>query len=111
MKADPTSLANQIVFQFAGASNLDPKKDEHVHAATLTIVDDDHIETAGVGWEGGAPLKEMCCGGSWSARNSTGVRVMGAQGRRRVTCSALPSLSRRSFRPAATGANRRSRTG
>jgi hypothetical protein len=61
LKADPKSPANQIRFQFAGA-NLDPKKDKHMHAATLTIVDDDHLEVAGVGWEGGAPAKEMCCG-------------------------------------------------
>jgi hypothetical protein len=62
MKADPKSPANQICFQFAGGSNLDPQKDKHMHAATLTIVDDGHIEIAGVGWEGGAPAKEMCCG-------------------------------------------------
>ena len=62
MKADPKSPVNQICFQFAGGSNLDPKKDKHMHAATLTIVDDDHIEIAGVGWEGGAPVKDMCCG-------------------------------------------------
>lgn len=62
MKADPKSPANQICFQFAGGSNLDPKKDKHMHAATLTFVDDDHFEIAGVGWEGGAPLKDMCCG-------------------------------------------------
>jgi hypothetical protein len=62
MKADPKSPANEIRFQFAGGSNLDPKKDKHMHAATLTIVDDDHIEVQGVGWEGGAPAKDMCCG-------------------------------------------------
>jgi hypothetical protein len=62
MKADPKSPAHQIVFQFAGGSNLDPKKDKHMHAATLTLVDDDHIEIAGVAWEGGAPAKDMCCG-------------------------------------------------
>jgi hypothetical protein len=62
MKADPKSPANQIVFQFAGGSNLDPKKDKHMHGATLTLVDDDHIEIAGVGWDGGAPAKDMCCG-------------------------------------------------
>jgi hypothetical protein len=62
MKADPKSPANQIRFQFAGGANLDPKKDKHMHAATLTIVDDGHIEIAGVGWEGGAPAKDMCCG-------------------------------------------------
>ncbi len=62
MKADPKSPADQIRFQFAGGANLDPKKDKHMHAATLTIVDDDHIEIAGEGWEGGAPAKGMCCG-------------------------------------------------
>jgi hypothetical protein len=62
MKADPKSPANQIIFQFAGGSNLDPKKDKHMHEATLTIVDDDHIEVNGCGWENGAPAKEMCCG-------------------------------------------------
>src|ERR1700686_3567026 len=44
MKADPKSPANQICFQFAGGSNLDPKKDKHMHEAILTIVDNDRIE-------------------------------------------------------------------
>ena len=62
MKADPKSPANQIRFEFAGGSNLDPTKDRHMHSATLTIVDNSHIEVAGVGWQGGGPAKEMCCG-------------------------------------------------
>jgi hypothetical protein len=62
MKADPNSSANQIVFQFAGGGNLDPKKDKHMHEATLTIVDDDNIEVKGTGWDNGAPAKDMCCG-------------------------------------------------
>src|SRR5262245_6888920 len=61
-KADPKSPANQIVFRFAGGANLDPKKDKHMHEATLTIVDDDRLEVNGIGWENGAPAKEMCCG-------------------------------------------------
>lgn len=60
MKADPKSPANKIQFGFAGGSNLDPKKDKHMHAATLTIVDNDHIELDGIGWEDGKPAKEMC---------------------------------------------------
>ncbi len=61
MKAAPKSLAgNTIQFEFAGGGNLDPKKDKHMHAATLTIVDADHIEVEGIGWENGAPMKEMC---------------------------------------------------
>lgn len=62
MKADPKSPANQIVFRFAGGTNLDPAKDKHMHEATLTIVSDDRIEVNGVGWENGAPAKDMCCG-------------------------------------------------
>ena len=52
MKAELKSPAKQITFQFAGGSNLDPSKDKHMHGATLTIVDDDHIEVVGVGWKG-----------------------------------------------------------
>src|SRR5947209_17367477 len=62
MKADPSSPPNQIVFRFAGGTNLDPTKDKHMHEATLTIVSDDRIEVQGTGWENGAPVKEMCCG-------------------------------------------------
>src|SRR6266478_5998855 len=58
MKADPKSPANQIVWRFAGGANLDPKKDKHMHEATLTIVDDDRLEVNGIGWENGAPAKE-----------------------------------------------------
>jgi hypothetical protein len=60
MKADPKSAANQIRFVFTGGSNLDPKKDQHMHGATLTIVDNDHIEVVGEGWKDGKPMDEMC---------------------------------------------------
>jgi hypothetical protein len=62
MKADPKSAPNQIVFRFAGGTNLDPAKDKHMHEATLTIVSDDRIEIQGTGWENGAPAQGMCCG-------------------------------------------------
>ena len=62
MKADPESPPNQIVFRFAGGTNLNPAKDRHMHEATLTIVSSDRIEIKGTGWENGAPAKEMCCG-------------------------------------------------
>jgi hypothetical protein len=62
MKADPKSPTNQIVFRFAGGTNLDPKKDKHMHEATLTIIDGDHVEVNGIGWENGAPCNDMCCG-------------------------------------------------
>lgn len=61
MKAVPKSVAgNKIRFEFVGGGNLDPKKDKHMHAATLTFVDADHFEVDGIGWENGAPMKEMC---------------------------------------------------
>jgi hypothetical protein len=62
MKANTKSITNKLKFEFVGGSNLDPKKDKHMHAATLTFVDADHIEVDGVGWEDGGPAKEMCHG-------------------------------------------------
>jgi hypothetical protein len=59
MKADAKSPANQICFKFAGGSNLDPKKDKHMHEGTLTFIDEDHIEISGIAWEGGEPAKEQ----------------------------------------------------
>lgn len=59
--ADPKSAANQIKFDFAGGANLDPKKDKHMHAATLTILDNDHLQLDGEAWDNGEPAKEMCC--------------------------------------------------
>jgi hypothetical protein len=60
MKADPKSPANQIRFQFAGGTNFDPAKDMHMHEGTLTFVDDDHIEFAGVAWINGKPETDHC---------------------------------------------------
>lgn len=60
MKADPTSPPNQIRWKFAGGTNLDPAKDTHMHSATVTFVDDDHIEIEGEAWEGGKPSPEHC---------------------------------------------------
>ena len=61
MKADPKSPANQLHFQFAGGSNLDPAKDMHMHEGTLTFIDEDHIEFSGVAWVGGKPAEGHCC--------------------------------------------------
>jgi hypothetical protein len=43
MKLTSASLA-QLVFDFAGGTNLDPKKDVHIHSGKLVFVDDDHLE-------------------------------------------------------------------
>jgi hypothetical protein len=61
MKADPKSPANQISFKFAGGSNLNPDKDVHMHEGTLTFLDDDHIEFAGVCWAEGKACPEHAC--------------------------------------------------
>ncbi len=63
MKADPASPKNKIRFAFAGGTNLDPAKDMHMHESTLTFVDDDHIEIAGVAWVAwvdGKPSESHC---------------------------------------------------
>ncbi|HEY2251742.1 MAG TPA: hypothetical protein VGH74_11800 [Planctomycetaceae bacterium] len=56
------SPGNTLNFEFVGGSNLDPKKDKHMHSAVVTIVDADHYEVQGIGWENGAPVKDMCNG-------------------------------------------------
>jgi hypothetical protein len=60
MKADPKSPANQIKWLFAGGTNFDPAKDMHMHSATVTFVDDDHIEIAGEAWVNGKPAEDHC---------------------------------------------------
>jgi len=60
MKADPTAPSNQIRWKFAGGTNLDPAKDAHMHGATVTFIDDNHIEIAGEAWEGGKPSENHC---------------------------------------------------
>jgi hypothetical protein len=60
MKADPKAPSNQIRWTFAGGTNLNPAKDAHMHEATLTFVDTDHIELAGVAWVDGKPAPDHC---------------------------------------------------
>ncbi|MBA4062469.1 MAG: hypothetical protein C0501_01945 [Isosphaera sp.] len=60
MKADPKSGPNQLKFLFAGGTNFDPAKDMHMHEATLTFVDDDHLEFSGVAWVNGKPAEDHC---------------------------------------------------
>lgn len=60
MKANPKSPANQIKWEFAGGTNLNPAKDTHMHEATLTFTDADHIEISGVAWVDGKPAPDHC---------------------------------------------------
>ena len=60
MKADPASAPNTIKWVFAGGTNLNPAKDMHMHGATLTFVDADHITVDGEAWDGGKPADNHC---------------------------------------------------
>ncbi len=60
MKADLKSAPNQIKWVFAGGTNFDPAKDMHMHGATLTFIDNDHIQLVGEAWEGGKPVETHC---------------------------------------------------
>ena len=60
MKADLSALPKQIQFKFDGGTNLDVAKDMHMHGATLTFVDDDHITSSGEAWVDGKPSDNHC---------------------------------------------------
>lgn len=46
MKAATGAGPNQIQFKFAGATGMKSSKDAHMHDATFTFVDDDHVQAA-----------------------------------------------------------------
>lgn len=48
MMLDAKSTANELHFAFAGGSNMDPKKDAHMHAGVIRLVDADSMEAV---WE------------------------------------------------------------
>jgi hypothetical protein len=60
LKADPKSAPNQIKWNFAGGTNFDPAKDMHMHEGTLTFVNADTLEIAGVAWVDGKPAPDHC---------------------------------------------------
>jgi hypothetical protein len=62
MKASTKSFQNTLNFEFVGGANLDPAKDQHMHGAVLTFLDDDHIQVDGTGWADGKPTQAMCHG-------------------------------------------------
>ncbi len=53
LKADPTSTTNRLVFKFAGGSNINADKDNHMHDAVIEILDDQHVKTAWTRCEAG----------------------------------------------------------
>ena len=54
MRAKPTE-GTTVSFAFDGGTNLDPAKDEHMHAATFTFLSADEIRTAWLEHAGGKP--------------------------------------------------------
>ncbi len=49
----PAAAANEMRFDFTGGSNLDPAKDQHIHAARLVIVDAETLESSWTGYNEG----------------------------------------------------------
>jgi hypothetical protein len=60
LKLDPKSPSNQLKFVFVGGTNLNPAKDPHMHEGSITIVDDDNIISAWVGYKDGKVCEEGC---------------------------------------------------
>ena len=54
MRAKPTE-GTTVSFAFDGGTNLDPAKDEHMHAATFTFLSADEIRTVWLEHAGGKP--------------------------------------------------------
>ena len=47
------SQPDHLIFLFDGGSNLDPKKDMHIHGLEITFRDKDHVISAWEGYQGG----------------------------------------------------------
>jgi hypothetical protein len=58
LKLDPASTGSKFMFKFVKGANIDPAKDMHMHEGTLTILDDDHIQSEWVGWANGKPATD-----------------------------------------------------
>jgi len=55
MRAKPSGDTRTVAFAFDGGTNLDPAKDEHMHAATFTFLSADEIRSEWVEHAGGKP--------------------------------------------------------
>ena len=49
----PMTSADEMRFDFTGGTNLDPAKDEHIHATRLVFLDDDTLESSWTGYKDG----------------------------------------------------------
>ncbi|HET8539303.1 MAG TPA: hypothetical protein VFL83_05475 [Anaeromyxobacter sp.] len=53
MRLSPASTDRELVFDFAGGTNLDPARDVHVHSGRLKLVGPDALEAEWSVWGGG----------------------------------------------------------
>lgn len=59
MRLDPKqSTARTLVFDFTGGTNVDPKKDGHIHSGRIVFTGEHTLEAAWNWWENGAPAHE-----------------------------------------------------
>jgi hypothetical protein len=54
MRAKPTS-GSRVAFVFDGGTNIDPKRDQHMHAATFDFVSANELRTEWTNYDGGKP--------------------------------------------------------
>ena len=55
MRAEPGKEPNQLVFRFTGGGNLKSEDDNHMHEATLTLVNKDHYQAEWTACKDGKP--------------------------------------------------------
>jgi len=53
------SSPQELVFDFAGGTNLDPAVDNHIHSARIQWIDGDHLESIWKAYSGGEEVATM----------------------------------------------------
>ena len=54
-----SSEGGALSFDFAGGSNVDAAKDDHIHGAEIRLGDDGRLHEAWTGWSGGEEQGDM----------------------------------------------------
>jgi len=55
MTLDKSSTSSQLVFAFAGGTNLNADKDNHMHSGRIKFIDGDHLEAEWDSYQSGKP--------------------------------------------------------
>jgi hypothetical protein len=58
MRAEPANETNRLVFKFIGGGNLKSEDEMHMHAATLTLISDDHFKSEWTACKDGKPCHQ-----------------------------------------------------